>query len=306
VQADRYRQILESLGDGVYVVDRNRLITYWNTAAAQITGYGPEEVVGKFCFDNLLDHVDCLGKNMCRAGCPLAGTIDDGQPREIEAYLRHKDGQRVPVFIRAMPLRDAAGRLSGAVEVFAENREALAAREERAELERAALIDPLTLVGNRRLADLTLASHIAEMHRLGWQFGVLLADVDGFKQVNDVHGHQAGDAALRVVAATLAGAVRVYDQVARWGGEEFLVLCPGLEPAGLVALADRLRVLVERSDVPLGSGERVGLTISVGVADAVPGDTADTLLARADAALYHAKRQGKNRVVATVPPAPAP
>jgi diguanylate cyclase (GGDEF)-like protein len=195
--------------------------------------------------------------------------------------------------------------VSGAVEVFAENREALAAREERAELERAALIDPLTLVGNRRFADLTLASHIAGMHRLGWQFGVLLADVDGFKQVNDTHGHQAGDAALRVVAATLAGAVRAYDRVARWGGEEFLVLCPGLESAGLVALADRLRALVERSDVPVPTGGRLGLTISVGVAEAAPGDTADTLLARADAALYHAKGQGKNRV-ATVPPSPGP
>ncbi|RPJ71264.1 MAG: diguanylate cyclase [Acidobacteria bacterium] len=298
MQADRYRQILESLGDAVYVVDRNRLITYWNAAAVRITGYGPEEVVGKFCFDNLLDHVDCRGKNMCRAGCPLAGTIDDAQPREIEAYLRHKDGQRVPVLIRAMPLRDSAGRVTGAVEVFAENRETLAAREERAELERAALIDPLTLIGNRRLADVSVASHLAEMRRLGWPFGVLLADVDGFKQVNDRHGHQAGDAALRVVAATLAGAIRVYDQVARWGGEEFLVLCPGLDSAGLVGLADRLRVLVERSDVPLASGERLGLTISLGVAEAVPGDTTDTLLARVDAALYRAKGQGKNRVAA--------
>ena len=296
MQADRYRQILESLGDGVYVVDRNRLITYWNSAAAQITGYGADEVAGKFCFDNLLDHVDCRGHNMCRAGCPLAGTMDDGEPREIEAYLRHKDGQRVPVLIRAVPLRDGAGRVTGAVETFAENREALAARAERAELERAALIDALTLVGNRRMADLSLASHLAEMQRLGWPFGVLLADVDGFKQVNDSHGHQAGDAALRVVAATLGGAVRVYDQVARWGGEEFLVLCPGLDAAGLVALADRLRVLVERSDVPLETAERLTITISVGVAEAVPGDTANSLLARADAALYRAKAEGRNRV----------
>jgi len=296
VQPDRFRQILESLGDGVYVVDRNRLITYWNQAAGRLTGYGPEEVVGRFCFDNLLDHVDCRGKNMCRAGCPLAGTIEDGAPREIEAFLRHRDGQRVPVVIRAMPLRDEAGRVTGAVEVFAENREALAAREERAELQRAALIDPLTLVGNRRLADHSLASHLAEMHRLGWQFGVLLADVDGFKAVNDRHGHQVGDAALRVVAATLAGALRVYDQVARWGGEEFLVLCPGLDSAGLRALAERLRVLVERSDVPLDTGERLSVTVSVGVASAVTGDSAGTLLARADRALYRAKAEGRNCV----------
>jgi diguanylate cyclase (GGDEF)-like protein/PAS domain S-box-containing protein len=296
VQPDRFRQILESLADGVYVVDRNRLITYWNTAAARITGYGAEQVVGRFCFDNLLDHVDCSGRNMCRAGCPLAGTIEDGEPRQIEAFLRHKDGQRVPVSIRAMPLRDDAGRVTGAVEVFAENREALALRDERVELERAALIDPLTLVGNRRMADSSLASHLAEMRRLGWHFGVLMADVDAFKQVNDSHGHLAGDKALRVVAGTLAGAVRVYDQVARWGGEEFLVLCPGLDADGLATLAERLRALVERSDVPLDAGTRLGLTISIGVAPALPGDTVETLLARVDAALYRAKAGGRNRV----------
>ena len=296
MQTERYRYILESLGDGVYVVDRNRLITYWNPAAARIAGYGADEVVGRFCFDNLLDHVDGCGRNMCRSGCPLAATIEDGEPREIEAYLRHKDGQRVPVLIKATPLRDPAGRVIGAVEVFLENQAGVAAREQRAELERDALIDPLTLVGNRRFADVRLASHLAEMHRLGRPFGVLLADVDTFKRVNDEHGHPAGDRALRAVATTMAGAVRLYDEVARWGGEEFLVLCPGRDLSGLAAAAERLRALVERTEVPLANGERLGVTVSVGVAQAATGDSAEGLVGRADAALYRSKAEGRNRV----------
>ena len=296
MQPDQYKSILEALQDGVYVVDRNRLITYWNPGAAALTGYAPEEVVGHFCFDNILQHVDAGGNILCRSGCPLAATIADGQPREMEVYLRHHEGQRVAVKVRAMPLRDAAGRVVGAVEVFSENEAALAARRRQAELEREALVDQVTLVANRRFAEATLASNLAEVKRLGRPLGVLLADVDHFKDVNDTHGHATGDRALRAIAATMAGAVRAYDVVARWGGEEFLVLCPGIEAPDLMRLAERLRALVERSDLRLGDGGSLALSVSIGAAAARAGDCADTLLGRADAALYRSKAEGRNRV----------
>ncbi len=296
MQADQYKDILEALRDGVYVVDRNRLITYWNPGATALTGYPAEEVVGRFCFDNILQHVDAGGKNLCRSGCPLAATIADGEPREIEVYLHHRDGQRVAVKVRSMPLRDASGRVTGAVEVFSENEAALAARRHQADLERAALSDPLTLVANRRFAERALASNLAEVKRLGWRLGVLLADVDHFKEVNDTHGHAAGDRALRTIAATMAGAVRIYDLVARWGGEEFLVLCPGIDAADLLQLANRLRVLVNRSGLRLDDGGSLPLSVSVGATVATEDDTDETLLARADAALYRSKAEGRNKV----------
>lgn len=296
MQADQYKSILEALRDGVYVVDRNRLITYWNPGAEALSGYTAEEVVGRFCFDNILQHVDAGGNNLCRNGCPLAATIADGEPREVEVYLRHREGQRVAVKVRSMPLRDASGRVTGAVEVFCENETALAARRHQADLERAALSDPLTLVANRRFAEGALASNLGEVKRLGWRLGVILADVDHFKEVNDTRGHAAGDRALRTIAATMAGAVRIYDLVARWGGEEFLVLCPGIDSADLLRLANRLRVLVNRSGLRLDDGELMPLSISIGASVATEEDTAETLLARADAALYRSKAEGRNRV----------
>lgn len=296
MQADQYKSILEALQDGVYVVDRNRLITYWNPSAEALSGYPAEEVVGRFCFDNILQHVDAGGKNLCRNGCPLAATIADGEPREIEVYLHHRDGQRVAVKVRSMPLRDPSGRVIGAVEVFSENESALAARRHQADLERAAMSDPLTLVANRRFAEGALDANLAEVKRLGWRLGVLLADVDHFKEVNDTHGHAAGDRALRIIAATMAGAVRIYDLVARWGGEEFLVLCPGIDEADLVRLANRLRILVNRSGLRLDDNESLPLGISIGASVARPDDTAESLLARADAALYRSKAEGRNKV----------
>lgn len=296
MQPDQYKSILEALQDGVYVVDRNRLITYWNTGAAALTGYSAEEVVGRFCFDNILGHVDAEGKSLCRGGCPLAATIADGQPREIEVYLSHRDGQRVAVKVRSMPLRDVSGRVTGAVEVFSENETALAARRRQVELEQAALVDPLTRVANRRFGQQALRSNLAEVKRLGRSLGVLLADVDHFKEVNDAHGHPAGDTALRTIAATMSGAVRVYDVVARWGGEEFLILCPGIEAPDLLRLADRLLALVHRSELRLDGGASLALSISLGLTVARADDTLESVIARADAALYRSKAEGRNRL----------
>lgn len=295
-QPDRYKSILDALRDGVYVVDRNRLITYWNPAAAGLSGYASGEVVGRFCFDDILQHVDAGGNNLCRNGCPLAATIVDGQPREVEVYLRHRDGRRVAVKVRAMPLRDASGRVTGAVEVFSENETELAIRRQQADLERAALSDPLTLVANRRFAEATLAVNLGEVKRLGWRLGIILADVDLFKEVNDTYGHVTGDRALRTIAATMAGAVRIYDLVARWGGEEFMVICPGIDAADLARLANRLRMLVSRSELRLDDGQSLSLSISIGATIATTDDTIESLIARADAALYRSKAEGRNRV----------
>ena len=95
-----FRGILDSLQDGVYFVDMNRRITYWNKGAERITGYASSEAMGISCSDNLLVHIDDKGVNLCKAGCPLAQTLMDGLERETESYLQHKDGNRLPVIIR--------------------------------------------------------------------------------------------------------------------------------------------------------------------------------------------------------------
>jgi len=292
---DQYKAILDNLSEGVYFVDRARVVTYWNAGAERLTGYAAGDVVGRACFDNILAHMDERGTNLCTSGCPLHATILDGQPREMEVYLHHRDGHRVPVMVRAAPLRDEAGNILGAVETFSSNTGKVAALDRIKELEQVALLDPLTGVGNRRYADASLEARLASVHRLGWPLGVLLIDIDLFKSVNDTHGHKVGDEVLRMVARTVSGTVRSYDEVARWGGEEFVILCPGLDRKGLCAMGERLRALVE------GAGLRrddraVRVTISVGAALARTDDTPASLIERLDRALYASKREGRNRV----------
>jgi diguanylate cyclase (GGDEF)-like protein len=166
-----------------------------------------------------------------------------------------------------------------------------------------ALQDPLTGLFNRRHLEERLASELAAAQRHGRELSLLLADVDFFKTVNDRHGHLAGDEALKMVAFVLRGAIRKEDVLARYGGEEFVVVARETGLAGARALGERIRRAVERSRCAwhghdLGLTVSIGVTVSIGLAEYVPGRSDRELLEVADRALYLAKQAGRNRVVA--------
>jgi diguanylate cyclase (GGDEF)-like protein/PAS domain S-box-containing protein len=280
-------QLMGAVSDGVYVTDRGRRVTAWNAAAERITGYRAEEAVGRRCRDGLLCHVDAAGNSLCHGLCPLAGTMRDGAPREALVWLRHAAGHRVAVEVRVQPVRDADGRVVGGLEVFREARGAEPAAEQISELRALALTDPLTGLANRRAGEVEIARRLAVLRAAGEPFGLLIADVDDFKPVNDRFGHAAGDAALRVVGRTLRQACRTSDTPVRWGGDEFVVLVAGDGPA-LDEVAGRIGALVPCARVRPHDGLRLG--VSVGAAAALPRDDAAALVDRADAALYAAKR----------------
>ena len=147
--------------------------------------------------------------------------------------------------------------------------------------------DPLTGVSNRRALDETLANQFALKNRYGSKFSVVLFDIDHFKQVNDELGRVQGDRILQSTARAIDDAVRETDVLARYGGEEFLVILPETDLAGASIFAERVRANIQ---------EHLPITVSGGVAAALDGDVPDTLVARADAALYQAKTAGRNRV----------
>ncbi len=163
------------------------------------------------------------------------------------------------------------------------------------EIERLATRDSLTGLANRRLFDESLNREVARSQRLGTPLSLMVVDVDHFKQVNDTYGHQTGDAVLREVAGALVSHTKNFDVAARYGGDEFVVLLPGCRRDDAVSVAERVRG---------GIAQQVGqapVTISAGVATA-PDNASDSerLMAAADAALYDAKRNGRDRVVASV------
>jgi len=290
-----YKRLIDNLYDAVYFVDCERRITYWNRAAELLTGYPADLVIGMHCFDNILVHTDGNGKGLCRSDCPLSATILDNRSREADVYLRHKNGHRVSVSVRVQPIRNAQDETIGAVEIFSDNAAKREAEQKASQLEQMAFIDCLTRVPNRRFMELRLRQVLEESRRYGHHFGLLLVDLDHFKQINDSYGHSVGDAALIVVAQTLSRSLRAVDNVGRWGGDEFAVILPELAEDDLRRLAERCRVLVEQSKVA-GVKGNVPLQVSIGGTLVRPDDTPESAMRRADEKLYESKNQGRGRV----------
>jgi diguanylate cyclase (GGDEF)-like protein/PAS domain S-box-containing protein len=291
-----YKDILNSLQDGIYYLDRDRIITYWNQGAEQITGYKADRVVGKSCRDNLLNHVTDAGLELCKDHCPMAATMIDGKSRKAYVYLHHADGYRVPVQIRATAMYDESGSIIGAVETFSKGVSPENTERRIRKLQQTALLDPLTSIGNRRHMESRLKVNMMEYHESKFPFGLLFCDIDHFKVINDTFGHTLGDKLLRMVAQTLRSNIRETDTMGRWGGEEFLVILQDIDAESLFKIGEKLIHLVRRSHLSLSDGHIVSVTISVGGTLVNRTDTIDSVVDRADRLMYQSKANGRNRI----------
>lgn len=286
-------ELFNNLYEALYIVDRDCKILYWNKVAELTTGYSQQEVMGRNCAD-ILSHIDENGNVLCERGCPLKMSISDGRIYEIEAFLKHKDGHRVPVSIRTFPLSN--DNASGAIEVFVDNSSKIAFLHTIEELQRLVIIDHLTGLTNRRFIEMSLEARLSEMKRYGWPFGILFIDIDNFKNINDLYGHETGDNVLRMIAQTFINNSRPFDTTGRWGGEEFVSIVLNVNKERLLDVANRMRMLIEKSVVTIDS-DLIKVTVSIGATMANSDDTVEGIIRRADRLMYNAKVSGKNRVI---------
>lgn len=295
LEKDSYERIIENLHDGLYFVDRDRIITYWNKSAEKITGFTEDEVVGRSCSDNILTHIDSEGNRLCDGKCPLLATIADGKPRETEVYLHHKDGHRIPVSVRVSTISDKDGNIIGGIELFTDISNQAANELRVKELEKLALLDNLTQLANRNYIEREIQSRFEENTRFHVPFGILFIDIDHFKKCNDTYGHDTGDDVLKFVANTFVANARPFDLYGRWGGEEFIGIIRNINEKDLESLGNRLRSLIENSFI-LREKERLHVTISIGATIVRKGDSTGSLIKRADTLLYKSKASGRNRL----------
>ena len=289
-----YLEILDNLCDGIYFVDTERRITFWNHAAERITGYRKEEMLGKCCQSNLLNHIDQDGRPLCLLGCPLYQSIFDGQRREAQVFLRHKDGQRIPVHVVIIPV-EKDGVITGAIEIFTPNSPIVYDDNLIEHLSNLAMCDQLTGTPNRRKLASALEFRLLEYQNFASSFCVIFLDLDNFGDFNNRYGHELGDRVLTTIAKTVTQNLRTSDLFGRWGGEEFLGIFELDSAEEGMRIAERLRMLIERSEIQDGE-ERLFVTASLGIAVARKEDTSDSMVERADQMMYKSKQKGKNCV----------
>jgi PAS domain S-box-containing protein/diguanylate cyclase (GGDEF)-like protein len=290
-----YQAVLENLPMGVYLTDRKRQIVFWNESAHRLTGYLGQEVIGRFCPDNILMHCDENQVALCGGECPLALAMQDGQTREDNIFLRHKDGQRIPVRVHAIPIRDESGVVIGAAELF-EERSFRGAEMRCPHVPVGASLDGVTDIPDRAATLEGLGAALEHFAVSRQPFGVLSIAIDGVDHLRRTSGGQALNAVLYAVAQTLLIGVRPHDLVGRWREDRFaaLVACPAVE--GLLSCAERLRRLVSLASVPWW-GDRLSVTVTMGGTMVRPDDTVESLLGRAEAALEAATAADGESVV---------
>jgi diguanylate cyclase (GGDEF)-like protein/PAS domain S-box-containing protein len=293
-----FKKILDNLYDAVYFCDWERKIIYWNKAAEKLTGYKAEEVVGSHCWNNILNHTDANGEKLCSNDkCPALKAMREKTTIEAEIFLKHKEGYRLPITTRISPIFDENGRVTGAVEVFSDNSAKLASFRKIEKLEKLAFLDNLTSVGNRAYSEIKINAKLEELRIVQdiGNFGLLFADIDDFKKVNDEYGHETGDRVLKIVAKTFVSNLREEDFVGRWGGEEFILIISNVEKEELQIIADKLRVLVANSEI-MENNKILKVTVSIGATIAKKTDDIKKLVNRADKLMYKCKNSGKNCV----------
>jgi diguanylate cyclase (GGDEF)-like protein/PAS domain S-box-containing protein len=293
-QADRLQRIVEGMDEGLMLVDAGGRVAYANPSCERYLPHAGSDLAGRPLADLLAppaaqDYADYFANT----GDPDAARRCRGT-REV--LLHQRDGSLRAVDLSLTPMAGAEPLFVALIHDITHH------NQSETELQRAALLDPLTRIANRRHFDATLEKEWQRAIRSGQALSLIVLDVDHFKGYNDSLGHAAGDQCLQEIAEILqAHALRPTDLAARYGGEEFVVLLAETAIDGAATLGEAIRANVEARAIPNPRADLGHVTVSVGVATIVPTmfDDLRSFFIAADRAMYEAKSGGRNRVVTT-------
>jgi diguanylate cyclase (GGDEF)-like protein/PAS domain S-box-containing protein len=292
-------QVFNASNDGIWALDRSFRVIRVNKKLIDLLNKPVNEIIGAKC-------CDLLGEQCGdHSNCPMARILKGERMVEQERTLTFGSGAETPFAVTSTPLSSLDQSLIGMVETFTDITERKHAEKmmqlANAELERLATEDGLTKLSNRRRFDEFLEVEWRRQARAQGCISLIMTDVDYFKHYNDTYGHQAGDACLKSVAASIRKRVgRPGDLIARYGGEEFAIVMPETDISGAMQVAENIRQELAKQEIPhCKSAVAPYVTISCGIAIMFPTaeNTPQALIERADQGLYIAKQQGRNCVV---------
>ncbi len=290
-----YQTVLDNLQTGVYIVDRNRRIRFWNEGAEQITGYLRQDVVGRFLRDHLLAVGDEVKDFDSDPDDPINLVFRDGKPSTLDVSILHKDGYRVPVVLRTYPIRNSRGMVVGAAESFEKNRSASDWTRRQAAFADFGCLDGMTGVAAQSFMDTQLRENLTTYGEHHLPFGILLIQVDHMDQFRATRGPGVVSTILRVTAQSIENCVRPTDLVGCWGENQFLVILMECKESEVGLVGERVRKMIGRSEIEWW-GDKFSVTSPVGGTGCRAGDDVESLITRAAASLQESIEKGGNRV----------
>ncbi|QDT03765.1 putative diguanylate cyclase YdaM [Rubripirellula lacrimiformis] len=289
-----HQQLIGNLKDGIAFTDAEGTIIQWNATMQHLTSIAPEAIVGQSWSNESLR---LRQQDQTRDDCEsfVRDCLDSGTASTHSMLIEQPGRTPTPVQIQVSPVVGSTPGIHGTIVIVRDLSDQATLEEELETLHVKTTLDPLTNIANRAHFDHMLAERTDATSAGGPSFSLIICDIDHFKRVNDVHGHPAGDEALKNFAEILRSHSRDGDTVARYGGEEFLLLAPNCDNATATRRAEAIRIALESTPLDSLMGEAV--TASFGVTEFQAGDSPETILARSDRALLKAKDNGRNRVI---------
>jgi diguanylate cyclase (GGDEF)-like protein/PAS domain S-box-containing protein len=290
-----YLTVLDNLQTGVYIVDRNRRIRFWNEGAEQITGYLRQDVVGRFLRDHLLTTGDAVKDLDSEPDDPINLVFRDGKPSILDVSILHKDGYRVPIVLRTMPIRNSRGAVVGAAESFEKNRSASDWTRRQAGFADFGCLDAMTGVAAQSFMETQLRENLITFAEHHIPFGILLIQIDHMDQFRASRGPGVVSTILRVIAQSVENCVRPTDLVGCWGENQFIAILLECKESEVALVGERVRKMISRSEIEWW-GDKFSVTSPMGGAGCRAGDNTELLLARAAASLQESIGKGGNCV----------
>lgn len=288
--------MLNALFEGVCIIDKKRKIVFWNEGAERISGFRAKETIGRFSHDNILNHIDVEGRQLCFEGFDLARPATSGETVEANVYIQHKNGHRIPVKMKIIPWI-IGGKLEGTIELFIENSESVHAIKRIGAISNKGLRDKLTGLPNKKRFEHFLLEKLNDYRNLEVPFGLIIADVDNFEGINDTYGRDSGDEMLKLLSDTFRNSVKLADMIGRWENDAFVFLFSGVSNEGIYLLCEKIRVLSEGSTLRNSAFKDIDFTVSVGGTLIRADDTLEKIVERLSARLKRAKIRGGNNSV---------
>jgi diguanylate cyclase (GGDEF)-like protein/PAS domain S-box-containing protein len=275
-----YRTILDSIQTGVYFVDRNRRILFWNAGAERITGYQRHEVVGHLSRENILATCNDQGCESCGASCPFSTTLLEGKSKEANVHLHHKTGHHIAVHAWLTPIRDEHGSVLGAAASFDVLGKGVARIRQKGAFANHACLDEATGVPNQSFSNFHLRENLAGFAEYQVPFSIIVVHIERFDHHKAAFGHEAMISILDAVVESIRNSIRPTDFLGRWAEDQFLVIALNCTTNGLVKLTERMRKIFGRLTLHWW-GDELSVTTRLGTASVQTGDTPETLIQRA-------------------------
>ena len=292
-----FRQsLLNSMTDGAVFLDRNLRVTAWNLRLEQMTGLAAKNLLNQRYDRNMLGFRDPVSGELVPENLdPIAILLKSAQVFKGAYRIADSSNRQLRIQLTATPVIDADRQFVGCVLLIHDDSAELDLERQLRDLHALSILDPLTQVSNRNGFERAMDFFVHKHNQTNTPYSLIICDIDFFKQINDNYNHHIGDQALVAFAALLQDLISDRDVLARFGGEEFVILCDNCNLKSAATRAEQIRETLNKTPMKMLDGKFI--TASFGVAELQPNESSTELFVRADTALLEAKETGRNRVV---------